>query len=73
MVAGSVHTQGLLRASARTVLRSSNERVELMQLTPLKRFGGEEDLKGVAALLASDASAYITGQVIAVDGGMSAI
>ena len=45
----------------------------IMQLTPLKRFGGDEDLKGVAVLLASDASAYITGQTIAVDGGMSAI
>jgi gluconate 5-dehydrogenase len=45
----------------------------ILQLTPLQRFGGEEDLKGAAALLASDASAYITGQVIAVDGGMSAI
>jgi gluconate 5-dehydrogenase len=45
----------------------------ILQLTPLRRFGGEEDLKGAAALLASDASAYITGQIIAVDGGMSAI
>ena len=45
----------------------------IMRLTPLQRFGGEEDLKGAAALLASDASAYITGQTIAVDGGMSAI
>jgi gluconate 5-dehydrogenase len=45
----------------------------ILDLTPLRRFGGEEDLKGVAALLASDASAYITGQIIAVDGGMSAI
>lgn len=45
----------------------------ILQLTPLKRFGGDEDLKGVAVLLASDASAYITGQTIAVDGGMSAI
>jgi len=45
----------------------------IMQLTPLQRFGGDDDLKGVAVLLASDASAYITGQIIAVDGGMSAI
>jgi len=45
----------------------------IMQLTPLKRFGGDEDLKGAAVLLASDASAFITGQIIAVDGGMSAI
>lgn len=45
----------------------------IMQLTPLQRFGGDEDLKGTAVLLASDASAYITGQTIAVDGGMLAI
>jgi len=49
-----------------------SERV-ILDLTPLKRLGGAEDLKGVAVLLASDASAYITGQTIAVDGGMSAI
>jgi len=45
----------------------------ILDHTPLNRLGGEEDLKGVAVLLASDASAYITGQIIAVDGGMSAV
>jgi gluconate 5-dehydrogenase len=45
----------------------------ILDLTPLRRLGGTEDLKGAAVLLASDASAYITGQTIAVDGGMSAI
>ena len=40
---------------------------------PLRRFGGEDDLKGIAILFASPASAYITGQVIAVDGGATAI
>jgi len=45
----------------------------ILEQTPLKRLGGPEDLKGVAVLLASDASAYITGQTIAVDGGMSVV
>jgi gluconate 5-dehydrogenase len=34
---------------------------------------GPDDLKGIAVLFASDASAFITGQVIAVDGGATAI
>jgi len=40
--------------------------------TPLKRMGSEEDFKGIAAFLASDLSAYITGQNLLVDGGWSA-
>ena len=40
---------------------------------PLNRVGGPEDLKGVTALFASEACAFITGQVIAVDGGVTAI
>ena len=39
---------------------------------PLRRVGGEEDLKGLVALFASDASAFITGQIVAVDGGVTA-
>jgi NAD(P)-dependent dehydrogenase (short-subunit alcohol dehydrogenase family) len=40
--------------------------------TPLHRMGTEEDLKGSIALLASDASAYITGTNLFVDGGWQA-
>jgi gluconate 5-dehydrogenase len=37
--------------------------------TPLQRLGGDQDLKGAALLLASDAGRHITGQTIVVDGG----
>ncbi len=40
---------------------------------PLRRTGDDEDMKGVAGLLASDAGKHISGQVIAVDGGTSAV
>ncbi|WP_148864682.1 SDR family oxidoreductase [Marinobacter fonticola] len=52
-------SQGLLDAQGDTML----ERI------PLNRFGGDEDLKGAAVLLASEAGRHITGQCLAVDGG----
>jgi gluconate 5-dehydrogenase len=39
---------------------------------PMKRVGGPEDLKGLVALFASDACSFITGQIVAVDGGVTA-
>jgi NAD(P)-dependent dehydrogenase (short-subunit alcohol dehydrogenase family) len=40
---------------------------------PLHRIGDNEDLKGVALLFASDAGKHITGQTLAVDGGLTAV
>lgn len=45
----------------------------LAGLCPLNRLGGPEDLKGAALLFASDAGQHITGQILAVDGGLTAV
>ncbi|MGB5078419.1 MAG: SDR family oxidoreductase [Sphingorhabdus sp.] len=44
---------------------------QYVERTPLKRMGKEEDFLGVIAFLASDLSAWVTGQNIVVDGGWS--
>ena len=54
-------SEGLLEKIEKTVIA----------MTPLQRLGGEDDLKGVAVFLASEASRHVTGQYIAVDGGAS--
>ncbi|MDB5838657.1 MAG: family oxidoreductase [Herminiimonas sp.] len=40
---------------------------------PLQRLGDDEDLKGAALLFSSDAGKHITGQILAVDGGVSSV
>lgn len=51
-------------------LFKDQQKVEWMESRiPLKRTGDTEDVKGAAVFLASDASEYITGQTIYVDGG----
>ena len=46
---------------------------QLAAASPLKRLGDDEDLKGTCLLFASDAGKHITGQWLAVDGGVSAV
>jgi NAD(P)-dependent dehydrogenase (short-subunit alcohol dehydrogenase family) len=45
---------------------------EFLLRTPMRRFGQLEELVGAAVFLASDASAFVTGQMVAVDGGFLA-
>ena len=42
---------------------------EFLTRTPMGRFGRTEELAGAAIYLASDAASFVTGQLIAVDGG----
>jgi len=56
---------------SRATLEASGELIR--EWTPTRRLGNDEDLKGIAVLLASEASRHISGQMIGVDGGASAI
>jgi 3-oxoacyl-[acyl-carrier protein] reductase len=49
---------------------SAEARQAFLTQIPLGRFGTAQDVAAVVAFLASDAAAYITGQVIHVNGGM---
>ena len=46
---------------------------KLAAKAPLNRLGDDDDLKGAAVLFASAAGKHITGQILAVDGGVSAV
>lgn len=50
-----------------------SNRDAIVAANPMGKIGGPEDLKGLAALLASNASAHINGQIVAVDGGGTAM
>ncbi len=64
---------GVFRTSLNAKLLDETERGrELLQRTPMRRFGHPEELVGAAVFLASDAASFITGQTITVDGGFLA-
>ena len=64
---------GVFRTDLNAQLLDGTDRGrELKMRTPMGRFGNAEELVGATLLLASDASSFITGQCIAVDGGFLA-
>lgn len=51
------------------VLGSDEARARIMSRTPMKRLGEPEEVADVVAFLCSDASTYVTGEIVVVDGG----
>jgi len=64
---------GVFRTDLNAALLDSTPRgQELLQRTPMGRFGKTEELIGAAVYLASDAASFVTGQTLVVDGGFLA-
>jgi NAD(P)-dependent dehydrogenase (short-subunit alcohol dehydrogenase family) len=65
---------GLVKTEfARALWEDDKRRAEREQATPLRRIGEPRDIGGIAVFLASDAAAFITGQVIVADGGVTIV
>ena len=65
---------GLVRTEfAKALWEDDKRRAEREQATPLRRLGEPRDIGGIAVFLASEAAAFITGQVIVADGGVTIV
>jgi dehydrogenase/reductase SDR family member 4 len=63
---------GLVKTEfARALWEDEARAAERVSNTPLRRLGEPRDIGGIAVFLASDAAAFITGQVIVADGGVT--
>lgn len=59
--------------AAKAVLTSEEARNKVMSRTPMKRLGTPEEVADTVAWLASDASSYVTADIITIDGGRMAL
>ncbi|MGE0874261.1 MAG: SDR family NAD(P)-dependent oxidoreductase [Burkholderiales bacterium] len=65
---------GLVKTDfARALWEDDKRRVEREAATPLRRLGEPRDIGGIAVFLASEAAAFITGQTIVADGGVTIV
>ena len=55
--------------AAKAVLTSEEAKKKIMSRTPMRRLGEPSEVADVVAWLASDASSYVTGEIVVVDGG----
>ena len=61
---------GYMNTDQTSYIRGNREISDrLLANTPLKRFGNVDDLKGTVVYLASDASSFMTGSIVVIDGG----
>lgn len=63
---------GVFKTDLNAELLNSPRGQEFLMRTPMKRFGQQKELVGAAVFLSSDASAFVTGHMLAVDGGFLA-
>lgn len=64
---------GVFRTELNAALLDGTPRgKEFLMRTPMRRFGNLEELVGAAVFLASDAASFVTGHILAVDGGFLA-
>lgn len=63
---------GFFRSKMTDAFLDHNE-AGIIERTPRGQLGGPHDIKGAALLFASDAGAHITGQILPIDGGLTAI
>jgi gluconate 5-dehydrogenase len=64
---------GVFRSKMTAGLLEARGEAHFANAAPLRRIGDDQDLKGAALLFTSEAGKHITGQILAIDGGLTAI